>query len=127
MVHKTPSKRSQKEECKPFDKKCVERAKSRIALKQMPPKRKFAPPAGKKVPSTETATKQPGRAVEHKMTRGGKTVTYWKGSATKKSTFAEREAMRAAWRSKNKGVSDKKAKPLTDKEVEELRKKMNLK
>ncbi len=127
MDHKRPTKRSQKKECDKFDKECVDKAKGGIVFKKKTEKRKFLPPAGKTTPATETATKKPGRAVEHKMTRGGKTVVYWKGTATKKSTFAEREAMRSAWRTKNKGVSDKDSKPLTDAEVKELRKKLNLK
>lgn len=117
MDHKRPKL---KKECKPFDKVCIDRAKS-FTNKKKGKSREFKPAAGKIV------TPEKERAVEHKMTEGGKTFIYWKGTAKKKSTFPEREAMRAAWRKKNKGVADKDKKRLTDAEVQELRKKLNLK
>lgn len=117
MDHKRPKL---KEECKPFDKVCIDRAKGRTR-KTKPPERKYGPPAGRK------EEKKVPRGISHKVTTPEGTFEIWKGTTGKKSTFQEREALRKAWRKKNIGVKPKERKPLTDKEVDELRKKLNLK
>ena len=120
MDHKRPTKRSQKKECDKFDKVCIERDKGR-PRKTKPPERKYGPPAGRK------EEKKVPRGISHKITTPEGQFEIWKGESGQKSTFTEREAMRILWRKKNIGVKPKNRKRLTDKEVEDIRKRLNLK
>lgn len=122
--------RKTKQECKPFDKKCIAALPKKLRPKlRVKPSKKRPPAEEGAVVTPTTRPKKTGegeaRLTSHKLTTGGKTFDIYEARLKKPLDPKVIVAMRALWRKKNPDLKD--TKKLTSEDVRKIRLNLGLK